>query len=174
MESYEVLRQAFKKVGCKIVQAKMSLSLSIIHQWSRVKNGKSEARNPLDTTVQLFQITGDFSIVQWVCARAGGFFVPNPAASRASKASPAKLDLMKAELALQHKIGELEIALAEALEKPASPARMAVLEAKWEALKSNGEHLVRALKRGEFRQQLMTWLLKFYPVYDVLTPGGLV
>ena len=26
----------------------------------------------------------------------------------------------------------------------------------------------------DFRKQLMAWLLKFYPVYDALTPGGLI
>ena len=174
MKSYEVLRQAFKKAGCKKVAAEMNLSLSLVHQWSRGSSGKSVARSPLDGTAQLQQITGDLGMVQWLCAQADGFFVPNPVASRAAKASLAKLDLTLAEHALQRNIGELELALVDALEKPDSWSRVEKLGACWEVLKASGERLVRTLKHGEFRRQLMAWLLKFYPVYDALTPGGLV
>jgi hypothetical protein len=36
------------------------------------------------------------------------------------------------------------------------------------------ERLVRALEHGTFWRQLAVCMLKFYPVYDALTPGGLI
>ena len=74
MESYEVLRQAFKKPGCKAVAQEMKLSLSLIHQWSRGQNGHSEAVNPLERVAQLLAVTNDERLLDWLCAQRGGHF----------------------------------------------------------------------------------------------------
>ena len=75
MESYEVLRQAFKPLGCKNVAAELKLSRSLIYQWSRGKQGKSEAFNPLDRVAQLVELGGE-ELLNWLCRRRGGRFVP--------------------------------------------------------------------------------------------------
>jgi len=75
MESHVVLRRAFKKVGCKKVASELGLSVSLIHQWSRVRDGKSEALNPLDRVAQLVALTKDERLLDWLCRQAGGRFV---------------------------------------------------------------------------------------------------
>jgi hypothetical protein len=75
MKSYEVLRQAFKLVGCKNVAVELGCSLSLVHQWSRGQDGRSEARNPLDLLLRCLQITGDRRLLEWLCKQAGGRFV---------------------------------------------------------------------------------------------------
>jgi len=32
---------------------------------------------------------------------------------------------------------------------------------------------VRTLESGKFRQKLLVWFIKLYPLWDVATPGGL-
>ena len=75
MESYEVLRQAFKKVGCKTVAQELRLSVSLVHQWSRGNHGHSEAVNPLERMAQLVALTGNDELLDWLCAQRGGRFV---------------------------------------------------------------------------------------------------
>jgi len=76
MESYEVLRQAFKRIGCKRVAQELHLSPSLIHQWSRGQQGKSAAVNPLDRLLALHRLTGDDRLLDFVCDRTAGRFVP--------------------------------------------------------------------------------------------------
>ena len=75
MKSHEVLRKAIKPVGCKHVAAELKLSPSLIYQWSRDKDGKSAAANPLDRVAQLVAVTGDESLLDHLCQQAGGRFV---------------------------------------------------------------------------------------------------
>jgi len=75
MESHEVLRKVFNKVGCKNVAARLGLSLSLIYQWSRVRDGKSEAPNPLDRVAQLTELPDGEELLDWLCAGRGGCFV---------------------------------------------------------------------------------------------------
>jgi hypothetical protein len=77
MKSHEVLRKAFKKVGCKNVARELKLSLSTIHKWTEpVPNGGSGLANPLDKVEQLMTLTGDIGLLEYLCAQAGGQFVP--------------------------------------------------------------------------------------------------
>jgi len=75
MKSYEVLRKAFKPVGCKQVAAELKLSPSLIYQWSRGQDGKSAAVNPLDRVVQMLATTKGDGLLDWLCQQRGGRFV---------------------------------------------------------------------------------------------------
>ena len=174
MSSKELLHEVLRRNCVRNIAAETGLTSSMIYKW--MEEGESHRANPLERSAALMRATADDRVIQWLCAQRDGFFVRNPvvAASRAANASLAKLDLTQAEHTIQRNIGELELALVDALEKPDSWSRVEKLGACWEVLKSSGERLVRTLKHGEFRRQLMAWLLKFYPVYDALTPGGLV
>ena len=175
-QSHAVLRAAFKPKGCKRIAADLKLSLSIVHKWSRARrDGLSEEFNPLDRVATLYLITGDRQLIQWLCAQADGFFVPNVAAPPATKDSAGKLDLAKAEAVVLQEEAELMASLAGLLaEKELSREKVSRLRALWERCKADMERLVHSLERGEFRKQLTAWLLKFYPVCDALTPGGLI
>jgi len=165
MESHEILREAFKKVGCKTVAAEMHLSLSLIHQWSRGIDGKSVAANPLDRMAQLLEVTADRRLADWICAQQNGFFVENPPAEKA----PA--DLPSAGLAALKDLNQMETALPETLEHPATPAQAEKLRHLWETAKSNTERVVRTLENKQFRQKLLVWFIKFYPLWDAATPA---
>ncbi len=52
----------------------------MIYKWAQppeeAEGGGIE--NPLDRVEALFQSTGDHRLMQWLCQRAGGFFILNP------------------------------------------------------------------------------------------------
>ena len=149
MKSYEVLRKAFKPVGCKRVASELHVSLSLVHQWSRGQHGQSEAVNPLERTAQLVALTGDDALLEWLCAQRGGFFVKNVALPPAS----AKLDLLAAECELVKDCGVL---LAESFQavaaKELSPTKISRVRADWEKLKAVAEGFVRRLELGLYRR----------------------
>ncbi|HTB83369.1 MAG TPA: hypothetical protein VK742_06920 [Candidatus Sulfotelmatobacter sp.] len=124
----------------------------------------------MDGAKLLLEVTGDVRLVQWLCAQMDGFFVPNAVASRANKAasrankiSPAKPDLARSEHALWHDIGAFEVALTEAVEKPAASSRAEQVRSCWEVLKAGADvgarkipafsgvklHIVFYLQRGD-------------------------
>ena len=71
------------RTGAKLVASRLHLSQSLIHKWSHPRrDGRSEELNPLDRLVALAETTGDARLVEWVCARLGGCFMPNPPAKR--------------------------------------------------------------------------------------------
>src|ERR1700678_1924955 len=80
MESHELLREVFQKVSPKEAAAEMGLSLSMIYKWAEPPSSTSGAANPLDRVAALIRCSDDQSIVQWVCHKAGGFYVKNPGA----------------------------------------------------------------------------------------------
>ena len=79
MESHELLREIFDKKTPKEVSADLSLSTSMIYKWTQPREGEgSGIENPLDRVEALYQSTGDHRLIQWLCQRAGGFFILNP------------------------------------------------------------------------------------------------
>jgi len=78
MESHELLRDVFQKISPKQAAAELGLSLSMVYKWAEPPNQRSGAANPLDRVAVLMQCSEDSQIAQWVCQKAGGFFVKNP------------------------------------------------------------------------------------------------
>ena len=80
MESHELLREIFEKKTPKEVSADLELSTSMIYKWAQPPpdDAGSGTANPLDRIEALMQSTGDSRLVQWICQRAGGFFILNP------------------------------------------------------------------------------------------------
>ncbi|HSH92775.1 MAG TPA: phage regulatory CII family protein, partial [Roseimicrobium sp.] len=81
MQSHELLQEVFDKTSPKQISSELGLSLSLIYKWAEPnENGGSGSTNPLDRIEALVQATGDERIVQWICERAGGFYIRNPKA----------------------------------------------------------------------------------------------
>ena len=79
MHSHELLREVLQKTSAKQVAADLGLSLSMIYKWAEPDEGDgSGSVNPLDRIEGLLRSTGDPRLVQWICQRAGGFFIRNP------------------------------------------------------------------------------------------------
>ena len=146
MASYELLNAVAEKTGAKRMAHALGLSLSLIHQWMRARNGRSEALNPLDRVASLIELSGDHRLAQWVCERAGGFFVPNPPTTvptggLAAAASETVLETVKClgEIAAATKNGQV------------SAQEAVVIRSRWEKMKSAGESFVQGCERGAFR-----------------------
>ena len=77
MQSHELLREVFQRYSPKQVSAKLGLSLSMIYKWAEPGDTDtgSGSTNPLDRIDALIQCTNYPRLVQWICQRAGGFFI---------------------------------------------------------------------------------------------------
>ena len=147
MHSHELLKEVLKKTSAKQIAADMGLSLSLIYKWAEppaVETG-SGANNPLDRIEQLLRITRDTRIAQWVCERAGGFFITNP------KSRPHDYNLIPSTNNIVQEFADMLSVIAVA----ASDSQITKEEAKairrrWEDLKSLAEGFVRHSEEGNF------------------------
>ncbi len=149
MQSHELLKEVLKKTGAKQIAADMALSLSLIYKWTEVpedKNGHG-ASNPLDRIEQLLRITGDRRIAQWVCERAGGFYITNP-----DPAGHQHLEsLMPATNSIVQEFADmLQVIAAAAADQAISPGEATSIRARWEELKTVTEGFVRSAESGRF------------------------
>jgi len=79
MKSHELLREVFEKCNPKQIAADLGLSLSLIYKWAEpAQETGSGAANPLDRMEALLRCTDDPRLIQWLCEKAGGFFIKNP------------------------------------------------------------------------------------------------
>lgn len=147
MQSHELLREVFDKAPPKQVSADIGLSTSVIYKWAEAPKHESGSGidNPLDRIEALFRSTGDQRIIQWICQRAGGFFILNP------KNAPHPHYLIPATNQIVQEFADLlhTITLATADEKITSPEAQQI-RARWEELKSVTEGFVECCEEGNF------------------------
>ena len=82
MKSWEVLREAADVVGVKMLAGRLNLSTALVYKWcqetSKQDPDSSGARNPLDRLKEIYDVTQDQRVINWMCHEARGFYVPNP------------------------------------------------------------------------------------------------
>ncbi len=148
MHSHELLREVLQNNSAKQISADLGLSLSMIYKWAEppVDNSGSGATNPLDRIEDLVRSTGDERIVQWVCQRAGGFFIRNP------KSTHAHPDfLIPATNNIVQEFADLLAVIATAAgDNKITPDEAKTIRARWEDLKSVTETFVRCCEEGNF------------------------
>lgn len=145
MESHELLREVLDKKSAKAVSADLELSTSMIYKWSQPSRQEGGVENPLDRVEALYRSTGDRRLIQWLCQRAGGFFILNPRGVPHPHAMiPATNQIVQEFADLLH-----VIALATA-DSQVSPAESAQIRARWEELKQVTEGFVTGCEAGEF------------------------
>lgn len=147
MESHELLKDLLRQTSAKQIAADMRLSLSLIYKWAEppVSDSGSGSVNPLDRIQQLLQITGDNRIAKWVAARAGGFFIENPASTKAASALiPATNEIV------QEFADMLGVIATAATDQKITPDEARKIRARWEELKSVTEGFVCAAEAGSF------------------------
>ena len=105
----------------------------------------SGTSNPLDRIEALLRSTGDHRLVQWICQRAGGFFIQNP------KNTPHPHFLIPATNQIVQEFADLlhVIAAATADEK-ITQAEAKEIRARWEELKTVTEGFVACCEEGNF------------------------
>ena len=148
MKSHEVLRKAFEKCSVKQVADELGLSLSMVYKWAEpASETGSGAANPLDRLEVLLRCTNDLQIVQWICERAGGFFIKNPNVGRLRSFAvvPATNEIV------QEFADMLSVIASAALDNSISDKEAQDIRRRWEELKSVTESFVRCCEEGNFR-----------------------
>jgi len=147
MQSHELLREVLQKTSAKQVSADLGLSLSMIYKWAEPDDGTgSGAVNPLDRIESLLRSTNDRRLVQWICQRAGGFFILNP---KTNKAHPDYLIPATNEI-VQEFADLLAVIASAAADNNINQKEAEKIRARWEELKSVTEGFVACCEAGNF------------------------
>jgi hypothetical protein len=155
MESYEVLKEVLKTTSAKQIAAEMGLSLSLIYRWTETPPrgaGTNAPGNPLDRVEQLLAATrshaaphGDKRIAQWVCEKAGGFYIRNSiSGSPNANLIPAMNSIVQDFANMLHEIA------AACADQRVEPSEAKAIRKRWEELKSVTENFVQAAEKGVF------------------------
>jgi hypothetical protein len=147
MQSHELLRDIFETHSPKQVAAALGLSASMLYKWAEPGDqaAGSGVNNPLDRIEALFQATGDQRLVQWVCERAGGFFIHNP------KNAPHPDYLIPATNQIVQEFADLLAVIATAAaDNEITPGETKQIRARWEELKIATEGFVACCEEGNF------------------------
>jgi transposase len=147
MQSHELLREVLQKTSAKQVAADLGLSLSMIYKWAEPDDGTGSGTvNPLDRVEALVKCTHDHRLVQWICQRAGGFFILNP---KINKPHPSFLIPATNEI-VQEFADLLAVIATAAADNHISTKESATIRARWEELKSVTEGFVACCEEGNF------------------------
>ena len=153
MKSHEVLKQVIEGVGAKQVAADLKVSSSLIYKWCQeppadLTDERSGARNPLDRLVTLLESTGDHRPVEWLCARAGGFFVEAPNVTE----EPVDARYIDHTRTLLGEFSELLQVMSDSIahEGRIDTGEAAEIRRQWQRLQGRGEAFVRACESGDF------------------------
>jgi hypothetical protein len=146
MQSHEVLREVIQKGNAKEIAAAMGLSLSLIYKWAEPAEVGSGAVNPLDRVEALIRCANDQQLVQWICERAGGFFIKNPKSNW-----PHPHFLIPATNQIVQEFADLLAVIASAAgDNSISKQEAKDIRGRWEELKSVTEGFVHCCEEGNF------------------------
>jgi len=147
MQSHELLREVLHQTSAKQVAADLGLSLSMIYKWAEPDEGDgSGAVNPLDRIEALLRATGDRRLVQWICQRAGGFFILNPKTHQ-----PHPSYLIPATNEIVQEFADLLAVIAVAAgDNQITRKEAESIRARWEELKTVTENFVACCEEGNF------------------------
>ncbi len=148
MQSHEVLREVLASTSAKQIAADLDLSLSLIYKWAEPQNPETGASgtNPLERVDQLYQSTKDQRIVQWLCHRAGGFFIKNP---RTQSDRPDHL-IPATNRIVQEFADLLAVVATAASDSNISAAEAKAIRKRWQDLKTVTETFVVCCEEGNF------------------------
>jgi hypothetical protein len=147
MQSHELLREVFQKTSAKQVAADLGLSLSMIYKWAEPDEGDGSGTvNPLDRVEALIRSTNDPRLVQWICQRAGGFFILNP---KTHQPHPDYLIPATNEI-VQEFADLLAVIAVAAADNQITRKESEQIRARWEELKTVTETFVACCEEGNF------------------------
>jgi len=147
MESHDVLRLALEKGSPKEIAAAMGVSLSLVYKWAQPdENEGSGVANPLDRIAQLFELTRDEHLIQWLSQRAGGYFVRNPPSTCQNG-----FEVMPATQEIVQQFADLLGSISHAASDNAiSEDEASKIRHVWDELKRFTEGFVKCCEEGDF------------------------
>lgn len=148
MQSHELLKDVFQKCSPKEIASATGLSLSMVYKWAEPNSGEgaSGATNPLDRMEMLIKCSNDVRLVQWLCERAGGFFIKNKTADH-----PHPYPLIPATNEVVQEFADLLAVIASSAgDNHISKQEAREIRSKWEELKSVTEAFVRCCENEDF------------------------
>ena len=152
MRSDQVLKRAADKVGVKALAAELRLSPALVYKWCQEWDpgdpDASGARNPLDRLADIVRVTGDSSVLNWLCHEAGGFYVPNPPDPPDDVSTQLLLNTQR----LVQEFSQLLLTVTRSIEDDGQiePAEADRIRNAWEILKGTVETFAVACERGVF------------------------
>jgi hypothetical protein len=120
----------------------------MIYKWAEPGDptAGSGSTNPLDRIDALIRCTNDRHLVQWICERAGGFFIQNP---KTAHSHPAYL--IPATNEIVQEFADLLAVVADAAhDNQITQKEAKQIRARWEELKSVTETFVACCEGGNF------------------------
>jgi hypothetical protein len=152
MESHDVLKRALEgpHAGPKEVAAELGVSLSLVYKWTQPASGSgSGSRNPLDRVSALVKLTRHTEILEWLCQKAGGYFVRNPKENKNGTARNYEV-VPATHLIVQQFAGLLDAVARAAEDSSITPEESREIRQVWDRLKSYCEGFVRCCEEGDF------------------------
>src|ERR1043166_1468751 len=150
MQSHELLREVFQQCSPKQVASELGLSLSMIYKWAEPAAADaapgSGSTNPLDRIDALLKCTQDRRLVQWICQKAGGFFILNP---KTNKPHPTYLIPATNEI-VQEFADLLAVIATAAADNQITQKEAFTIRERWEELKCVTEGFVACCEGGNF------------------------
>ena len=121
----------------------------MIYKWAEPPDAEagSGTVKPLDRIGALLQSTRDERIVQWLCQRAGGFYIKNP---KSTLPHPDYL-IPATNQIIQEFADLLAVIAAAAADNQINALEAKTIRARWEDLKTVTELFVRCCEEGNFR-----------------------
>ena len=150
MQSHELLREVIKDGSAKQIAADLNLSLSLIYKWAEPPENVagSGLTNPLDRIEQLIQSTHDLRLPQWICERAGGFFIHNRRPT-----APHPYQLIPATNKIVQEFADMLGVIATASgDNAITKTEAKDIRRRWENLKRETEGFVHSCEQGTFTQ----------------------
>ncbi len=149
MKSHEVLKQAFESSSPKEIAAELGVSLSLVYKWGQDNSDMgSGSRNPLDRVIELYKLTGNQRILEYICEHSDGYFVRNPVAR-----CNGDLEVLPATNEIISQFSGLLMRISEAaLDHTITNDEAEIIRNSWDKLKGYCEGFVRCCEEGDFEK----------------------
>lgn len=147
MKSHEVLKDAFDKSSPKEVASELGVSLSLVYKWAQEQSDTgSGSRNPLDRVIELYKLTKDPRILEYICEHSDGYFVRNPVShcQKGFQVLPATNEIIGQFSSLLMRIS------VAAQDNSITNDEAEEIRHLWDKLKGYGEGFVRCCEEGDF------------------------
>jgi hypothetical protein len=146
------MRDAAEKVGVKALAAKLNLSTALVYKWcqesARDDPHGSGALNPLDRLREIYEITRDDRLINWLCVVADGTFVRNPAVEPGQHEE----QLLGTTQRVVEEFGQLLSTVSRSIENDGRITQQEAdaIRQSWERLKAIAETFVLACEKGMY------------------------